>query len=178
MFIHGGNWMDTSQMKEDIHISYISALCASVGVSYDTQRHDADSTDGIIKKRIHFEDGRFYDSSLRIQLKSTSSKSQFQDHSNYISYKLKAKNYNDLCAPATTPIILGLLILPEKENDWIQWSPEELSIRGCMYWKNFAQYPKSNNKSSVTVNIEKENVLNGRTLIDILKKIAKEDWLF
>ena len=47
-----------------------------------------------------------------------------------------------------------------------------------MYWKNFAQYPKSNNKSSVTVNIEKENVLNGRTLIDILKKIAKEDWLF
>ena len=178
MDYHGGNLMDTSQMKEDIHIGYISALCASVHVAYDTIRHDADSTDGIIKKRISFEDGRFYDSSLRIQLKSTSSSSQFQDHGDFISYKLKVKNYNDLCTPATTPIILGLLILPEKENDWARWSPEELSIRGCMYWKNFASYPYSNNKANITVNIEKENILNGETLINILEKIAKEDWKF
>ena len=46
--------MYESQKKEDIHISYISALCASAGITYETQRHDDDSTDGIIKKKNHF----------------------------------------------------------------------------------------------------------------------------
>lgn len=58
--------MDKNARKEDLHISYISALCAAAGISYDTQRHDDDSTDGIIKKRIFFEDGGFFDSLLRI----------------------------------------------------------------------------------------------------------------
>ena len=111
--------MYATQQKEDLHISYISALCSVAGISYDIQRHDDDSTDGIIKKRITFPDGGFYDSQLRIQLKSTSSESQYTDNGNYISYKLKVKNYNDLCTPSTTPIILGLLILPKDESEWV-----------------------------------------------------------
>ena len=87
--------MDTSQMKEDIHISYISALCASVGVSYDTQRHDADSTDGIIKKRIHFEDGRFYEKKM-------------------IGFNGVQKNfqYEDVCTGKILPNIQNLTINP------------------------------------------------------------------
>ena len=41
--------MHSSRQKEDISISYISALCADAGISYDIQRHDDDSTDGIMK---------------------------------------------------------------------------------------------------------------------------------
>ena len=44
--------MISTNHMEDIHISYISALCASAGISYDIQRHDDDSTDGVIKKTI------------------------------------------------------------------------------------------------------------------------------
>jgi predicted small metal-binding protein len=40
---------------EDLQISYISALCASVGIDYDIQGHDADSTDAIIKKKIEHQ---------------------------------------------------------------------------------------------------------------------------
>ena len=40
--------MLTTNDKEDIHISYLSAVCASASVSFDLQRHDDDSTDGII----------------------------------------------------------------------------------------------------------------------------------
>lgn len=168
--------MHTTQDKEDLHISYISALCASAGISYDTQRHDQDSTDGIIKKRITFLDGIFYDSALRIQLKCTSSSSQYEDKGEYISYKLKVKNYNDLCAPSTIPIILGLLILPEDEKDWVKWSTEELLIRGCMYWADFSTQQRSDNSGTITVRIEKANIINQETLLDILEKIAKEEW--
>lgn len=44
--------MKDTQIKEDISISYISALCAYAGVAYEINRHDEDSTDGILKKRI------------------------------------------------------------------------------------------------------------------------------
>ena len=46
--------MEISQVKEDISISYISALCAYSGISYDIIRHDDDSTDGILKKQSFF----------------------------------------------------------------------------------------------------------------------------
>ena len=39
--------MQITQIKEDISISYISALCAYAGIAYEIVRHDADSTDGI-----------------------------------------------------------------------------------------------------------------------------------
>ncbi len=162
--------------QEDIHISYITALCASADITYEKQQHDDDSTDGIIKKRIDLSDGRFYDSQLRIQLKSTSSASQYSETDNEINYKLKAKNYNDLCTPSTTPIILGLLILPEDTNDWVKWSTEDLLIKGRMYWADFSSSKKTDNQSTINVNIPKCNIVNQSFLLETLEKIAKEEW--
>jgi hypothetical protein len=36
--------MYTSRQQEDLHVSYIMAVCASAGISYDIQAHDDDST--------------------------------------------------------------------------------------------------------------------------------------
>ncbi len=168
--------MTSTNYQEDIHISYISALCAAADISYDTQRHDDDSTDGIIKKRINNSDGSFYDAQLRIQLKSTSSSSQYSETNDTITYKLKANNYNDLCTPATTPIILGLLILPEERSEWVQWSPEELLIKGKMYWLDLSTNKTTENNSTVSVKIPKTNVVNQAFLLKALTKISKEDW--
>ena len=83
--------MLTTNDKEDIHISYLSAVCASASVSFDLQRHDDDSTDGIMKKLITLDDGTKYMSSLRIQLKCTSSVSQYTDDEEILHYKLKVR---------------------------------------------------------------------------------------
>lgn len=104
--------MQVTQIKEDISISYISALCAYAGIAYEIVRHDDDSTDGTLRKRIILDHERKFDAELRIQLKCTSSSSQYTDHGDTLTYKLKVKNYNDLRLPSTTPIILGLLVLP------------------------------------------------------------------
>ena len=108
--------MHTTKQMEDLQISYTSALCAAVDISYDTQRHDDDSTDAIIKKTIFLSNGCRFFSQLRIQLKSTCSPSQYTDTGDCIKYTLKVKNYNDLCTPSTMPIILCLLILPEDDT--------------------------------------------------------------
>lgn len=168
--------MLSSIHQEDIHISYITALCASADISYEKQIHDDDSTDGILKKRIILPNGGFFDSQLRIQLKSTSSPSQYSEDETMISYKLKAKNYNDLCTPSTTPIILGLLILPEDSGSWVQLRPEDLLIKGRMYWADFSSSIRTDNLSSVSVNIPKNNVVDQAFLLRTLEKIATEEW--
>lgn len=169
--------MQITQIKEDISISYISALCAHSGIAYEIVRHDEDSTDGILRKRVFLDGGRKYDAELRIQLKCTSSPSQYIDNGNTITYKLKVKNYNDLCLRSTTPIILGLLILPEDQNEWIQWSTEELLLKGCMYWASFAGKTESKNEGTISVTLDKKNAINEKTLQSILEKIAKEEWV-
>ena len=168
--------MLTTNDKEDIHISYLSAVCASASVSFDLQRHDDDSTDGIMKKLITLDDGTKYMSSLRIQLKCTSSVSQYTYYEEILNYKLKVKNFNDLCTRCTTPIILGLLVLPEDEDTWVKWSEKDLLINGCMYWADFSNESPSDNKNTVTVSINRKNLINKDTLLEILEKIAKEEW--
>lgn len=168
--------MQISQIKEELHISYISIVCAAAGITYETQYHDDDSTDGIMKKELELEENVFNQSAIRIQLKCTSSPSQYEDRGEYIAYKLKVKNYNDLCTPSTVPIILGLLILPENMDDWVRWSEEELLLKGSMYWADFSDMERSENKGSVTVQIPKKNIVNGESILGILQKIAREEW--
>ena len=169
--------MHETKKKEDIHISYVSALCASAGIDYEAIRHDDDSTDAMIKKRITRNDGCFYDAQLRIQLKCTSSKTQYSISNDVITYHLKAKNYNDLCTPSTTPIILGLLILQDNESEWVNWSTEELLIKGSMYWVNFEGHKKTDNTSTVAVHIPIENTINQNSLTHMLERIAEEGGL-
>lgn len=168
--------MQETQRKEDLSISYISALCAYGGIAYETVRHDDDSTDGTLRKRIALDNNRKFDAELRIQLKCTSSISQYADKEDYMIYKLRAKNYNDLCLESTTPIILGLLVLPEDETAWLSWTPEELLIRGTMYWAEFTSQVSKDNSGIVSVKIDKKNVINADTLNKILEKIAREEW--
>lgn len=165
--------MQITQIKEDISISYISALCAYAGISYEIMRHDDDSTDGILRKRILLDDHTKFDAELRIQLKCTSSPSQYIDNGDTLTYRLKAKNYNDLCLPSTTPIMLGLLILPESEELWITWTEEELLIRGCMYWAEFSKETESVNEGTVNIKINKKNIVNVESLTEILELIAR-----
>ena len=168
--------MQITKIKEDISISYISALCSCAGIAYEIVRHDDDSTDGTLRKRIFLDGNRKYNAELRIQLKCTSALSQYTDRGDVLAYKLKVKNYNDLCLPSMTPIILGLLVLPENEKEWLSWSKEELLIKGCMYWTEFSGSSESENAGSVTITIDKRQVLNVETLNQILEKIAREEW--
>lgn len=166
--------MDESQIKEELSINYIATVAAIGGIDYEINRHDGDSTDGVLKKWIVPSAGSKIHTSLRVQLKCTSSVSQYSDDGNYITYQLKAKNYNDLTAKSTTPIVLGLLVLPENKKMWTKWSVEELLIKGCMYWLNLANCEETSNKASVSVKIDKSNVINSNTLNDLLNRIAEE----
>lgn len=128
------------------------------------------------KKTIFLSNGCRFFSQLRIQLKSTCSPSQYTDTGDCIKYTLKVKNYNDLCTPSTMPIILCLLILPEDDSVWVNWSTEDLLIKGSMYWLDLSSAERSPNAEAVSVSIPKSNTVSPETLLNLLTKIAKEEW--
>lgn len=104
--------MNIDNIKEELSICYLNTIAAINGIALEQFKHDEDSTDVILKKVINLEDGTPFNVQIRVQLKSTSSESQFTLKQDYLTYKLKVKNYNDLCQRTTAPVILALLILP------------------------------------------------------------------
>lgn len=160
--------------KEDISISYIQAVAAVADISLDIQRHDEDSVDVEIRKDIQRSDGEIIRSSIHIQLKSTSSLSQYTDNGNTILYKLKSKNHKDLCRSSTTPIILCLLILPEDDIDWVNVEIDKMIIKECMYWKSFNKCTPTKNANSVTVEIDKNQRIDTNSLNQLLLKVAED----
>lgn len=166
--------MDTQKIKEDLSISYMSIVSAVVGIGFEIVRHDEDSIDSLIKRVVELDRGTKFNSQISVQLKATSSKSQYNDNGEFITYQLKVKNFNDLCMAATMPSMLALLILPEDENEWVNWSPEEIILNGCMYWVNLQNCDNSMNAGKVSVKIPKINRINSDCLLMLLEKAAKE----
>ncbi len=76
--------------------------------------------------------------------------------------------------PATMPSMLALLILPEEMEEWTKWTPDELMIKGKMFWLSLQNQEVSDNKDNVTVKIPKENILNADTIENLIKKAAEE----
>lgn len=166
--------MDIEKIKEDLSICYIKTIAAVRGIAVERIEHDEDSVDVVIKKVLHIDKNVSFNSQISVQLKATSSKSQYSIGKQEISYKLKVKNYNDLCMPATMPSMLALLILPEEIGEWTKWTPDELMIKGKMFWLSLQDQEVSDNKDNVTVKIPKENILNADTIENLIKKAAEE----
>ncbi len=169
--------MDIEKIKEDLSICYLKTIAAVKGIAVERIEHDEDSVDVIIKKVLNMDNNMQFNSQVSVQLKSTSSCSQYSINKDEISYKLKVKNYNDLCMPASMPSILALLILPEEEEEWTKWTPDELIIKGKMFWLSLQDKDVSDNKDNVTVKIPKANVLNASTIENLIKKAAEEGGL-
>lgn len=166
--------MNIEKIKEDLSVCYLKTIAAVNGIALENITHDEDSVDVIIKKVIQMSSSRRFNSQISVQLKSTSSKSQYNIKENEIIYEFKVKNYNDLCIAATMPSMLALLILSEKEEEWINWATNELMINGKMYWLSLQSNKLTENNDSISIKIPKENILNNVTIEQLIEKAAKE----
>ncbi len=166
--------MDIERIKEDLSICYLKTIAAINGIALEQFNHDEDSTDVVIKKVIEMPGGLLFNSQVSVQLKSTSSLSQYTINDKEITYKLKVKNYNDLCSNAAMPSILGLFILPKDKNEWVNWNENDLLLKGQLFWIGLQGKAKSTNSGTVSVKIPLTNRLSKETIEDMLVKAAEE----
>lgn len=162
--------MTESEQKEDISMHYLGLLCARSGIDFERTHHDDDGTDVILKKRFNDSDNQAYDTEIHFQLKATSSKSQYTETAEEIRYRLKAKNYNDLCIPSIVPLYLAVLILPERQAEWISWNEEDLLIHGRMYYYSLEDKKKTVNEHEVTIKIDKADRIDESVLSRMLRQ--------
>lgn len=161
-----------NDIKEDISIAYLTAVASKAGIATNIRHRDVESEDVSLTFQTLDSKGNKFISNLNIQLKSTSAITEYEITPTDIKYKLKVKNYNDLTQNRSTPIILGLLIIPNYENCVI-WTIEDLMLNCTMYWISLKGKVKSANSHSATIKIPSEQLLNSESLIEIMNKIAR-----
>jgi hypothetical protein len=113
---------------------------------------------------------------LDFQLKATTN---WQADNNHITYIMDAWAYNKIVDrnnhERTTPQILILLCLPPSSREWLENNEEQLLLRRCCYWL----YPtgeRTKNKSGVTIKIPRTQILNGSSLVELIKKVELNEF--
>jgi hypothetical protein len=162
-----------NQIKEELSIAYIHAIAAKVGFSCERPKTDMDSVDVEIKSHGKLDnDSTIYSPEIKLQLKSTSCINIIGDN---IHFSLPINNYDDLRSNSMTPRLLVIFELPVNKEEWIHHTSEELIMRKCAYWVNLSGEPDTQNQSSVTVKIPKQQVLSPDELYQLMLSASKEE---
>jgi hypothetical protein len=157
--------MDNNQRKELLSRAYVSAIAAQVGFRSAIPDVDDDSVDLILK-------GRGFSSAIRnpqleIQLKCTGKNSGCSD---YFSYQLPIKNYNDLRAEnLLCPRYLFVLVVPNDTTSWLVHEIDHMKVKHCCYWYSLNHLEPTTNDTSVTVKIPRKNLLTASSMLTLME---------
>lgn len=158
--------MDLNIQKELFSYAYIHAVASAAGYSSEvTKERDRYGIDLTIS-------GETEDSfpQLDVQVKSTSMDVLGEE---FISYPLRLKNYNDLRkVQVTVPRILVVVLVPDKMEDWLHQSEQELCMKYCGYWKSLRGEPETENTTNLTVYLPRKKLFSVNSLKNIMQNIA------
>lgn len=161
--------MARTAQQERFGDAFLLAIASVAGCATSERRPDDDSIDWTLSCRLPRRP------KLDVQMKTWTGDNR---SSNIMHYPLKRKNYEDLrVTDVLAPRILVLVTLPEKVDDWIDLSSEMLVLRRCAYWASLAGSPPSENETSVTVSVPRENVLTVEGLQMLMQRINDGDSL-
>lgn len=157
--------MDNNQRKELLSRAYVSAIAAQVGFRSAIPDVDDDSVDLILKGR-GFTSG-IRNPQLEIQLKCTAKNSGCSD---YFSYQLSTKNYNDLRAEnLLCPRYLFVLVVPKDTTGWLVHENDHMKVKHCCYWYSLSELLPTINDTSVTVKIPRKNLLTATSMLNLME---------
>ncbi|HIF9422111.1 TPA: DUF4365 domain-containing protein [Photobacterium damselae] len=157
--------MDNNQRKELLSRAYVSAIAAQVGFRSAIPDVDDDSVDLILKGR-GFTSG-IRNPQLEIQLKCTAKNNGCSD---YFSYQLPIKNYNDLRAKnLLCPRYLFVLVVPKDTTGWLIHENDHMKLKHCCYWYSLSELQPTINDTSVTVKIPRENLLTASSMLSLME---------
>ena len=168
------------ESMEDVSFAYMQALCAYNGYTLSKAERDNDGVDATIKCKgypCNPSDCRRRSPIIDIQLKASYVKLKEKKNGDY-SFILEAKNYNNLVMnDRMTPIILVVLHMDQDRKKWVKHSKSALKVTKCAYWVSLKNNQPTNNGSSITVVIPKQNILSCECLKKLMIKVAKEEEL-
>ncbi|GJD21256.1 hypothetical protein RIVM261_062120 [Rivularia sp. IAM M-261] len=163
--------MFITTQKEEYSYAYISAVASTAGYSFQIAPRPLDLVGVDVTITGIVSPGSRRRTRLDLQLKCTSQDILDDDG---IRFPLEIKNYNELrnINPDDDPLLLIIILVPEKVEDWLQQSETELCMKRCAYWMSLRGQPESNNQTTVTVYIPRTNVFTVDALRTLMQQIA------
>lgn len=171
--------MPIQNIEESLSVSYVSAVAAKAGASLDIPSRDFGVDVGIREiVKIVDDNGNIslvpWPVAFDCQLKATKN---WEDKDDKIVYAIDVNTYNKLIHRqnhSITPCILVLLCLPKEEKDWLSITENELILRKCCYYYIIKGDP-TDNTSTITIRIPKENLFTPDAVNDLIEKSKKGD---
>lgn len=164
----------------ELSYAYLHAVASAAGMAcVVADRHnDNAGVDAKLTGWGPFPNGGFLEEvDLKVQLKATIRNPSIKniDGKEYLSYKFEGiSQYNALRSQAlSTPRILVVLFLPQDQLQWIDHSHEALLLRKCAYWVSLRSAPKSDNSTSQTVYLPKDQCFDKDGLLRLMGDISR-----
>jgi hypothetical protein len=166
--------MTDEQRKEEICRAYVLAVAARCGYKVITWSQDTGCVDVSIGASGAIGEGTLADPLLHLQLKCTSDAKHALKHGS-ISWFLERAHYEKLRARAANPKLLVVLLLPERREEWVTHTVEELVLRRCAYWVKMTGMPETTNDSGVTIRLPAHQVFSPEQLRGLMERLSREE---
>ncbi|MEO5365717.1 MAG: DUF4365 domain-containing protein [Magnetococcus sp. WYHC-3] len=89
------------------------------------------------------------------------------------SFPLKLKNYDDLRdARVMVPRVLVVVRVPRDLAQWAEASEEQLLLRHCGYWVSLRGEPTTDNATSMTVSVPRNQIFTVDALKVLMTRIG------
>lgn len=165
--------LTVNQVKEKLSLAYVAYVAAICHCSFDEPRDDMDSIDVTLRSKGPFPEGSIIKTAvIEMQLKTTTSE-KLSKVGKVFRFPLDKKNYDDLRAKSCTQRYLGVLVIPEIRDKWVNVKQKHLIARETMYIVDPKNWPDSENQESVTIDIDPKNKFNKKTLLELMTKASK-----
>jgi hypothetical protein len=166
--------MDLSQRKEQWSHVYVRAVATAAGYTVYKPEVDDDSVDLGISGRMVGD--LPCAPRVELQLKGTWGPSVRND---FVVYRLKRKNYDDLRYTASqllVPRLLVVVLIPKKEADWHSQSEAELIVQRCGYWVSLQGLgPYAGKGDKVPIRVPRGNIFSVEGLRELMRRAAHKE---
>jgi hypothetical protein len=169
--------LSENDIKSELSYAYLHAVAARAGCECQVSLRHSDNR-GIDARLM--ASGNFAPApsltqfDLYVQLKATSH--QPPSGRGPLPFDLEVEQYNKLRTTTSgNPWLLVVLFLPAASANWLQCSPQALTLRRCAYWVSLYGALATTNQETRRVYLPRPNRFHADALQDLLELFAREE---
>jgi hypothetical protein len=169
--------------KEKISEMLVRAIVHEAG--YSVKMRDSEDDFGIdaLLSSVEYREGRYRPTGIYVdlQLKSTMTAIKVNRKNGTIPYRLRGKNYDDMCVrnlDNQLPLLLIIAFLPKEDkiSSLIRFNKRKtlVVLRGRVFWYRLPrEICQTNNGRSKTIHIPISNVFDHQAVCDVMQKAKR-----
>lgn len=159
-----------NERKQQFSLSFVRMVVAAAGCSVKDHSTDYDGVDITIASSAEYE--TFYCPQFELQVKCTSQSEIVRAQK--IAWRMEAGPFQRLVnSKRYFPAYLGVLIVPEDPEEWLDQDETQLMTQSRMYWQQASHLGTlGDNAASKTVYLPRSNLFDVPQLRGIMKTIG------